>query len=149
MYTEIASPVGGVILRRDADGATIPRDPGNIDYQRFEVWLGEGNKPAKLAIASVPPEVISDRQFAQALAKQGVISKDEALALVKRGEVPPALQAVIDNVSDDEERFDLDMAVSGATTFERSNPSTESLAAALGWSSDQMDELWTYAASIR
>ena len=63
--------------------------------------------------------------------------------------MPPALQAVIDNVSDDEERFDLDMAVSGATTFERSNPSTESLAAALGWSSDQMDELWTYAASIR
>jgi hypothetical protein len=149
MYTEIASSGGGTILRRDADGATIPRDPGNIDYQRYKVWLGEGNKPAKLAATVAPPEVISDRQFAQALAKQGVISKDEALAFVKRGEVPPALQAVIDSVSDDEERFDLDMAVSGATTFERSNPSTESLAAALGWSSEQMDDLWTYAASIR
>ncbi|WP_132256531.1 hypothetical protein [Methylobacterium segetis] len=128
-------------------------------------WPAPGNKEAAALAALVKagdiviadaedlspdvPEVISDRQFAQALAKQGVISKEEALAFVKRGEVPAALQAVIDGIPDDEDRFDVDMGVSGATTFERSNPSTAVLAAALGWSAKQMDDLWRFAATIR
>lgn len=95
------------------------------------------------------PETISDRQFAQALAKQGVITQDEALAFVKRGEVPDMLQAAIDAVDDADERFDLDMAVSGATLFDRSNPSTIALAEALEWSPAQMDDLWRFAATIR
>lgn len=118
------------------------------DRPEWEVAYVDAPPPPEPGPEPVP-EVISDRQFAQALAKQGVITKDEALAFVKRGEVPDALQAVIDSIEDPENRFDLDMAVSGATTFERSNPSTVVLAAALQWSAEQMDDLWRFAATIK
>ena len=94
------------------------------------------------------PSTISDRQFAQALADLGVISRPEALAFVKRGEVPAALQAAIDSIPDEAERFAADMQVSGATIFERTHPSTLALAHALGWSDVQMDDLWRAAAAL-
>lgn len=30
---------------RDEDGAFIPTDPDNLDYQAFLAWLDEGNEP--------------------------------------------------------------------------------------------------------
>ncbi len=34
----------GVIVR-DEDGAFIPTDPDNLDYQAYLAWLDEGNEP--------------------------------------------------------------------------------------------------------
>jgi hypothetical protein len=91
---------------------------------------------------------ISDRQFAQALANMGVITRPEALVFVKEGKVPAALQAVIDAIPDEDERFAADMQVSGATVFERNHPSTLAIAHALKWTDDQMDDLWKQAAAL-
>jgi hypothetical protein len=33
------------IIVRDEDGAFIPTDPGNIDYQEYLAWTKKGNKP--------------------------------------------------------------------------------------------------------
>ena len=30
---------------RDEDGAFIPTDPDNVDYQAYLAWLDEGNEP--------------------------------------------------------------------------------------------------------
>jgi hypothetical protein len=33
------------IVQRDEDGAFIPFDPDNVDYQEYLAWLDEGNEP--------------------------------------------------------------------------------------------------------
>lgn len=55
-YTQIwdsmQNRVSDQFVQRDVDGAFIPFDGGNIDYQAYLVWLDEGNQPAP------PPESI-------------------------------------------------------------------------------------------
>ena len=42
-YTLTAQPD---IIVRDEDGAFIPTDPDNVDYQIYLDWSDEGNEPA-------------------------------------------------------------------------------------------------------
>ena len=39
------------VIVRDSDGAFIPTDPDNTDYQEFLAWRDEGNEPT----AYTPP----------------------------------------------------------------------------------------------
>ena len=41
-YTLTAKPN---IIVRDSDGAFIPDDPANLDYQDYLAWLDAGNEP--------------------------------------------------------------------------------------------------------
>lgn len=43
-YSE--SHVGGGVTRQ-SDGAYIPNDPMNTDWQAYQAWLKAGNKPAE------------------------------------------------------------------------------------------------------
>jgi hypothetical protein len=42
------------MIQRDEDGAFIPFDPANVDYQKYLAWLDEGNEPTPY---TSPPEV--------------------------------------------------------------------------------------------
>lgn len=46
MYKLIKSPSGIIqnLVQRQ-DGALIPFDPANTDYQTYLAWLAEGNQP--------------------------------------------------------------------------------------------------------
>ena len=48
MYQKINNPDGSEnqsVIKRNADGALIPPDRGNADYQAYLTWLSEGNAP--------------------------------------------------------------------------------------------------------
>lgn len=88
------------------------------------------------------PIVITDGQFAHALYKMGVITHEERMAFVKTGEIPSALRNVIDAIPDQEMRRDAEYLVSGAQTFSRLHPMTEALRQGMGWTVQQMLDLW-------
>ena len=45
MYTIKTSLSGVEFVVRQTDGAEIPFDPANTDYQQYLKWLEEGNTP--------------------------------------------------------------------------------------------------------
>lgn len=43
------------VIQRDEDGAFIPFDPDNVDYQAYLAWLDKGNEPNPPPANPVPP----------------------------------------------------------------------------------------------
>lgn len=49
MYQQIIDPITGQaslnVVQRVSDGAFIPADPRNTDYQAYQTWVAAGNTP--------------------------------------------------------------------------------------------------------
>jgi hypothetical protein len=95
-----------------------------------------------------PPAVVSDRQFFQALAMMGVITKQEARDAVKVGAIPWTMQQVVDAISNADERFAAEMLLAGATEFRFDHPLVSVFAQAQGWTADQVIALFILAGSL-
>lgn len=118
----------------------------DVSYSGYTLveWLMDEPPPPD----PIPPSVISDRQFFQQLAIAGVITQDEALAAVCTGTIPAALLTIIDSFEDPGQKFAAKMLVSGAVAFERTHPMTLALASAMGWSEQQINDLWSAASQL-
>lgn len=61
-YTQVLdvmqNKVSDQIIKRDEDGAFIPTDPDNVDYQAYLAWVEAGNKakPYKSPPAAKPAQ---------------------------------------------------------------------------------------------
>lgn len=117
--------------------------PGGTVYGA--TWTG--SEIIRQAADNVPEE-ISRRQFFQQLAVAGIITNAEALAAMKSGAVPQALQAIIDALPTEQDRFNAEMLVVGADTFYRTHPLTETVRLAMQWTEEQRDNFWLEASKL-
>ena len=80
-------------IERLADGAIIPADPKNADYQAFQVWVDGGNEPE----AATPPPAASKAPVTlealhAALIEKGVVTQadvDAKVEIIEAAEVKP------------------------------------------------------------
>lgn len=154
MHRRLLSP-GGIVAGEWQD-TDLSDEPAKVQEVAAQVWhagavaefraKAEAEYAAEAALPIAMP-TISDRQFFQALAMQGLISQAEALAAVKTGDVPAAMQAVIDALPE-EQRFATTMLLSGATTFEFGNPLVGLFAASQGMDDSATRDFWRFAAGL-
>jgi hypothetical protein len=45
VWDAMQNQVSDQMIQRDEDGAFVPFDPDNMDYQDYLAWLDEGNQP--------------------------------------------------------------------------------------------------------
>lgn len=137
------SQIAGVdIIGIDSDFGFTYGPGGNV-YGK--IWDGE----AIVGLVPEPmPDEISRRQFFQYLAVIGIISRIEALAAMQGGVIPAPLQAIIDQLPTEDDKFNAQMFVVGAQNFNRLHWLTEAVRQAMQWTIEQRDDFWRGASKI-
>lgn len=124
------------------DADTVP--PGKVVVST-SVQMVNGHPQYVDVLEDAPiviPEIISRRQFYEQLEVDGIISEAEALAAMKTGTLPAALQAVVDGMTDARAKYDAEMKLVGATDFYRSSALVMVFAIVIGWDEQRVDQFW-------
>jgi hypothetical protein len=127
MYKLTATPE--IIAR--ADGWFIPTDPANTLYQEYLAWLAEGNTPDPY-VAPPPPIPATVTRF-------------QALATLAAGGWLDTVHVYIDALPRNNVQR---LAFENATDWERTSPTVNAIAAMLGLSDAQVDDLFIAASQV-
>lgn len=118
----------GFIIRVE-DNAFIPIDTANADYNAYLIWVSNSN-------TAIPADTVT------AIIPQSVTRLQALLALNAAGLLTNVKSAVA--VSD----MATQLAFDNASTFDRDSPFMATMATALNLTSDQLDALFTSAATF-
>ncbi len=139
-----SSQIAGHLIGIDSDfGYT--RGHGGTVYGKL--WNGTAIVEPEPEPEPIPDE-ISRRQFFQHLAVMGIITKADALAAMQGGVIPTPIQAIINHLPSDDDKFNAQMFIVGAATFHRTHPLAETVREALSWTVEQKDDFWRQAAML-
>jgi len=117
-----------------------------VSCQAGDLWDGN-NFSTPVVLDQSIPNMISDRQFFQGLAMQGLITQEEALGAVKTGTLPGQLELFINQLPENDQ-FQAKMILSGATQFFRNNYLTEAFGVMAGMSTEQLDNFWVFCSQL-
>lgn len=134
----------GVLIGIDSDFG-FTRGPSGSVYGK--IWNGTAIVDPQPEPEPIPDE-ISRRQFFQQLANMRIISRAEALAAIQTGAIPAPLQAIIDSLPTEDDKFDALMLVAGAQDFNRARPLAEIVRQAMQWTVEQKDNFWRNAKKL-
>lgn len=88
------------------------------------------------------PNEISRRQFFQQLSVLDIITRTEAMAALQDGTIPSPLMSIIDSLPTEDDKFNAQMLIVGAQTFNRTHPLAEIVRQAMQWTIEQKDNFW-------
>jgi hypothetical protein len=101
---------------------------------------------------TVPPVVanaiITRRQFYQQAAIAGFITQDDALNALAIGKIPPALEAVVNQLNTDDEKFAARMLLIGAEFFDKNNSLVENVRVALNLTEEDITNFFAAASLL-
>lgn len=148
----------GPIAEDDPDVLALGSDPAFVMWPEQDGEQTQAALDAVLAYhglgASAPAALpdITPRQFATGLWTDKIITFAECDAYVATRTIPPALQAILDELPDDEAgdptpRKDATLLLRGASTFAFAHPLVDTIRAAQDWTPEHLAERWaTWAA---
>jgi len=120
-------------LIRISDGAEIPINEQNSDYQKYLLWLSEGNEPLPADPEPIVlPTSVTMRQARLALLQVGLLANVEAAI------------ASIPGIEGDAARIEWEYAI----TLDRYHSLTMGMAQALQLTEQQLDDLFVLANSL-
>ena len=132
----------------DANPFGILQAPRPETPEEAEAREAEAAAAAEAAEAQrIAGLIVSDRQFAQAVANLGWITRDEAIEFVSAGALPAALAAGLAALPADQ-RFAVEIKLRGSTEFHRSAPETNAVGQIFGKDADDLDEAFELAATL-
>lgn len=122
----------GSIIRAD-DGATIPADPANRDFQAAIAAVAAGDTITAYVAPPAPTPSLRPDQF---------------WAMIAIANLQPTVDAALSSITDPTQKAIATAKLNHSPVFYRDNDFVVQLSAAAGLSTTQVDALWAQAAAI-